>query len=146
GEGGQELHVDSTVAGRVFRKTRSLSLPASGLTRHWLPILDSTERLGVFRVDTEPDPDQRMLELIQDVASITGMILISKRHHSDCDARPPRPRPLNGTAEMHGTRAPPRTFSKQRVTIAATMEPAYAPAGDAFDYAVADNLVRLAIF
>src|SRR5690606_38743562 len=77
GEGGQELHVDSTVAGRVFRKTRSLSLPASGLTRHWLPILDSTERLGVFRVDTEPDPDQRMLELIQDVASIIGMILIS---------------------------------------------------------------------
>lgn len=146
GEGGQELHVDSTVAGRVFRKTRSLSLPASGLTRHWLPILDSTERLGVFRVDTEPDPDQRMLELIQDVASIIGMILISKRHHSDCYARLTRSRPLNVTAEMQWTLAPPRTFSNQRVTIAATMEPAYATAGDAFDYAVADNIVHLAIF
>ncbi|MGW0774978.1 PP2C family protein-serine/threonine phosphatase [Streptomyces sp. NPDC002835] len=69
GEGGQELRIDTTLAGRVFCAVEPLSAPADGRVRHWL-----------------------------------------------------------------------------RVTIAATMEPAYATAGDAFDYALAGDTVHLAVF
>jgi hypothetical protein len=69
GEGGQELRIDTTLAGRVFCAVEPLSAPADGRVRHWL-----------------------------------------------------------------------------RVTIAATMEPAYATAGDAFDYALTGDTVHLAVF
>ncbi|MFM9797361.1 stage II sporulation protein E, partial [Streptomyces turgidiscabies] len=42
GEGGQDLRVDATLAGRVFRDGQPYSTPVAGRTQHWLPVLDGT--------------------------------------------------------------------------------------------------------
>lgn len=143
GDGGEELRVDATLAGRAFQKGLGGAV-TDGRGRHWIPVVDGTERLGVLRVDvTAADPDR---EAMQDLASLLGLMLVSKRSYSDSYARLTRTRRMSPSAEMQWTLMPPQTFSDGRVTIAAAMEPAYETAGDAFDYALAADTAHLAIF
>jgi serine phosphatase RsbU (regulator of sigma subunit) len=143
GDGGEELRVDATLAGRAFQKGLGGAV-SDGRGRHWIPVVDGTERLGVLRVDvTAAAPDQ---EAMQDLASLVGLMLVSKRSYSDSYARLTRTRRMSPSAEMQWTLMPPQTFSDGRVTIAAAMEPAYETAGDAFDYALAADVAHLAIF
>ncbi|MFC8195233.1 PP2C family protein-serine/threonine phosphatase [Streptomyces sp. NPDC060006] len=146
GSGGQELRIDGTLAGRVFHSARSHSVPVDGRVQHWLPVLDGTERLGTLRLETDHEPDGPTRTAMEDLASLVGLFLVSKRHHSDSYARLTRVRPMSVSAEMQWTLMPPRTFANRRVTIAAAMEPAYATAGDAFDYALAGDTAHLAVF
>ncbi len=146
GAGGQELRVDATLPGRVFRSAQSHSVPVDGRVQHWLPILDGTERLGALRVETGHEPDGATRAAMEDLASLMGLFLVSKRHHSDSYARLTRVRPMSVAAEMQWTLMPPRAFANSRVTIAAAMEPAYATAGDAYDYALAGDTAHLAVF
>lgn len=53
---------------------------------------------------------------------------------------------MSVSAEMQLTLMPPPDVREKRVPIAATMEPAYATAGDAFDYALAGHTAHLAVF
>ncbi|MFJ2259075.1 PP2C family protein-serine/threonine phosphatase [Streptomyces sp. NPDC087844] len=146
GAGGQELRVDATLAGRTFRSGHAHSAPVNGRVQHWLPVLDGTERLGALRVETDGEPDGTTQAAMEDLASLVGLFLISKRHHSDSYARLTRVRPMSVSAEMQWRLMPPRTFANKRVTIAAAMEPAYVTAGDAFDYALAGDTAHLAVF
>ncbi|MFI8073636.1 PP2C family protein-serine/threonine phosphatase [Streptomyces sp. NPDC086033] len=146
GAGGREMRIDATLAGRAFRDTQSYSTPVDGRLQHWLPVLDGTERLGVLRVETDDEPDEPTRAAMEGLASLVGLLLVSKRHHSDSYARLTRISPMTVSAEMQWTLMPPRAFANKRVTIAATMEPAYATAGDAFDYALAGDTVHLAVF
>ncbi|MFE7654585.1 PP2C family protein-serine/threonine phosphatase [Streptomyces bottropensis] len=146
GAGGRELRVDGTLAGRVFRDGQSRSGPVAGRVQHWLPVLDGTERLGVLRIETDDEPDEPTRTAMEGLASLVGLLLVSKRHHGDSYARLTRVSPMTVSAEMQWTLMPPRTFANKRVTIAATMEPAYATAGDAFDYALAGDTAHLAVF
>ncbi|MBV2366410.1 PP2C family protein-serine/threonine phosphatase [Streptomonospora nanhaiensis] len=146
GEGGQELRIDSTLPGRVFRSAQAHSGPGDGRFQHWLPILDGTERLGVLHLSTEHEADALTWTAMADLASLTGMLVVSKRPHSDSFARLTRIRSMSVSAEMQWTLMPPRVFANRRVTVAAAMEPAYATAGDAYDYALSGDTVHLALF
>ncbi|WP_254401416.1 PP2C family protein-serine/threonine phosphatase [Streptomyces sp. AC555_RSS877] len=143
-EGGQEYPVDSSLPGRAFRSTRTLTGPASVSGRHvyWVPVLDGTERLAVLRVEAAVGSDAA----IRHLASLMGHLLVSKRPFSDSYARLVRSSPMNIAAEMQWKLTPPLTHANRHVVIAAAMEPAYDIAGDAFDYAVAGDTVHLAIF
>ncbi len=90
GAGGQEPRIDTTLAGRAFRDGQSHSAPVDGRVQHWLPVLDGTERLGVLRVETDAEPDEQTQATMEDLASLVGLLLISKRHHSDSH-EPPHP-------------------------------------------------------
>lgn len=146
GLGGQELRVDGTLAGRTFQTLQPSFGATGGRRLHWLPLLDGTERLGVLAVTTSGDPDAEARQAMGDLASLVGMMLVSSRSHSDSYARLTRLEPMSVSAEMQWTLMPPRTFASPRVTIAAAMEPAYATAGDAFDYALAADIAHLAVF
>ncbi|MGW0564530.1 PP2C family protein-serine/threonine phosphatase [Streptomyces sp. NPDC003016] len=146
GGGGQEMRIDATLSGRVFQFMQALSTSAGDRLQHWLPILDGAERLGVLRVETDTEPDEAGHDSMRDLASLLGMLLVSKRHHSDSYARLTRISPMSVSAEMQWTLMPPRTFANARVTIVGAMEPAYATAGDAFDYALAGDTAHLAVF
>lgn len=105
GDGGEETRIDTTLAGRVFRKGLGGAL-ADGRGRHWIPVVDGTERLGVLRVDTTAAgaPDG---EAMRDLASLLGLLLVSKRGYSDSCARPdphPADEPLRRDAvDPHAT-------------------------------------------
>ncbi|MFF8262596.1 PP2C family protein-serine/threonine phosphatase [Streptomyces virginiae] len=147
-QGGDELQIEGTVAGRVFQSLQIL--PGSGGDdggrKYWLPLLDGTERLGVLSVSLTEEPDDESRTAMTAVASLVGLMLVSKRTHSDSYARLTRLQPMSVSAEMQWTLMPPRTFAGPRVTVAAAMEPAYSTAGDAFDYALAGDIVHLAVF
>lgn len=144
-EGGEDLSIEGTLAGRAFRKEHSLSAPSGDRERHWVPILNGTERLGVLRIDTDRDsePDHA---LVEDLTAQIGLLLVTKRSHSDSYSRLIRDRTMTVSAEMQWALTPPLSFSNGSVTVAANTEPAYENAGDAFDYAFTGESVHLAIF
>ncbi|MFF7300539.1 SpoIIE family protein phosphatase [Streptomyces sp. NPDC008265] len=143
GDGGETLAVEGTLAGRAFTTVRSLRGADGEKDRWWVPVLDGTERLGVLRADLAAGTS---VEDVQVVASLVGMLVVSKRPSSDAAARLSRIEVMNVAAELQWNLMPPRSFANQDVVISAVMEPAYEVGGDAFDYAIAGDQVHLAVF
>jgi serine phosphatase RsbU (regulator of sigma subunit) len=145
GEGGEEYRIEGTLPGRAYQITE-VTTPARG-GACWVPVLDGIERLGVLHVEPGSDdggrPDE---EVMRALASMAGLLLVSKRANSDSHARLTRTRPMGVPAELQWSMMPPRTFADQRATVSAFMEPAYQVAGDAFEYAVAGDILHLAVF
>ena len=140
-----ELAIEGTVPGRAFQL--GMIAPASAATtgQWWVPLLDGAERLGVLRVGfagsgVEVDEDLNQL------AGLVALLLESKRGTSDSYSRLVRRRTMNVAAEMEWHLMPPRTFATDRVLISAVMEPAYQVSGDAFDYALAGEVMHLSVF
>ncbi|MFD7445453.1 PP2C family protein-serine/threonine phosphatase [Streptomyces sp. NPDC059909] len=150
GDGGDEHSVDGTLAGAAFRETRTIAsshLTDGGRRRYWAPVLDGTQRLGVLRADCVDDEDgEDGRAALRPLSSLAGLLLASKRPFSDSHARLVRTETMHVAAEMQWKLMPPPAFANDQVVIAAAMEPAYEVAGDAFDYALAGDIVHLAIF
>lgn len=146
GKGGEELSVEGTLAGRAFRDARILSVPGSapGRRLHWVPVLDGTQRIGVLRAGTAEDEDAT--EALELLSTAVALLIVTKRPYSDSYARLVRTETMNTAAEMQWTLMPPRTFANRRITVSAAMEPAYAVGGDAYDYALAGDVLHLAVF
>ncbi|MCZ4125532.1 PP2C family protein-serine/threonine phosphatase [Streptomyces sp. H39-S7] len=144
GEGGEEFRIEGTLPGRAYQLTEFTAPTRGGAC--WMPVRDGTERLGVLHVEPGPGEGRPDEEVMQALASIAGLLLVSKRANSDSHARLTRTRPMGVQAELQWALMPPRTFSDQRATVSAFMEPAYQVAGDAFEYAVAGDTLHLAIF
>ncbi|MER6996189.1 PP2C family protein-serine/threonine phosphatase [Streptomyces sp. NPDC000410] len=151
GMGGEEYSVDGTLAGAAYRETRMIAgarRTDGHRRRYWVPVLHGIERLGVLRADLADDAEENgnAIEALGHLASLTGLLLVSKRSSSDSHARLVRTEPMHVAAEMQWKLMPPPAFANDRVVIAAAMEPAYEVAGDAFDYALAGDIAHLAIF
>ncbi|CAL9660290.1 PP2C family protein-serine/threonine phosphatase [Streptomyces sp. Tu 3180] len=142
-EGGEVFLVEGTLPGRVFTGSRPQHGGGGEGGRWWVPVLDGTERLGVLRADLPGGVGPERLETL---ASLVGMLVVSKRPSSDAAARLERTETMNVAAEMQWNLMPPRSFANRDVVIAAALEPAYEIGGDAFDYAIADDQVHLAVF
>jgi serine phosphatase RsbU (regulator of sigma subunit) len=149
GDGGQRFNVQGSLPGQAFQRVdivpERLAPPVSGRQRWWVPITDGVERLGVLRADTDT-VGEPIRQAMRDLASVTALVLLSKRSYSDSYARLTRTEPMNVAAEMQWNLTPPPAFAGHEVTVSATMEPAYHVGGDAFDYAVADSTLYLSIF
>ncbi|MFF1299506.1 MULTISPECIES: PP2C family protein-serine/threonine phosphatase [unclassified Streptomyces] len=145
GRGGQEARIEGTLPGRVYQTLLITTAPMGGAC--WVPVLDGTERLGVLRIDPVPGTTALPhVDVVRALASMAGLLLISKRSNSDAHARLARTRRMSVPAEMQWALMPPRTFANDRLTVSAVMEPAYQVAGDAFDYAIAGDVAHLAVF
>ncbi|MFI0812075.1 PP2C family protein-serine/threonine phosphatase [Streptomyces echinatus] len=141
-QGGEVFPVEGTLPGWVFAHSRAQA-GGEGDDRWWVPVLDGTARLGVMRADLAGGTS---LERLRVVASLVGLLIVSKRPSSDAAARLSRVQAMNVAAELEWNLMPPRSFANRDVVIAAAMEPAYEIGGDAFDYAVAGDQVHLAVF
>jgi Stage II sporulation protein E (SpoIIE) len=143
GEGGEAYPVDGTLPGRVFAASQPRRGADGEHTRWWVPVLDGTERLGVLRADVAEGAGP---EQMQQLASLVGLLVVSKRPSSDAAARLSRTKAMNVAAELQWNLMPPRSFANRDVVISAAMEPAYEVGGDAFDYAIAGDQVHVAVF
>jgi phosphoserine phosphatase RsbU/P len=142
---GDSLKVDGTVAGRAFTMvTTQLSGPQDGPRRLWVPMVDSTERLGVVCFDLGPaHPEQDALrERCETLVNLVGHLLAGKLPYGDLLARVRRTRPMSTASELLIASLPPLTFSCERMVVSAILEPCYDIGGDAFDYAVDGLNVR----
>jgi hypothetical protein len=144
GEAPAELPIDSTLAGRAFQQVRILPRPDDEDEHEcwWIPLLNGTARLGVLRIRADPFD----AEVAKYLATMVALLVSSTAAFSDSYARLIRSHPMHVAAEMQWRLAPPLTFSSDRVTVTAVMEPAYEVAGDTFDYAIADDVLHLAVF
>jgi hypothetical protein len=138
--------VDSSVAGRVFQSERPLSVSdGNGGGTIWLPVLDGAERLGVLMLRA-PVVSDAVVSRCGDIAGLLGELIVSKSQYGDALIRARRMKEMTLAAELRWGSLPPLTFTGGEVGIACVLEPAYEVAGDAFDYAVNDGILHLAIF
>jgi hypothetical protein len=161
GAGGPELSqqvdalgIDSTVAGRSFQHLEILTQDANPLeagTKAWLPLLTSSDRLGVLAVTlmdaTALDHEDSDLSILwRRFASLAAELIMTKTLYGDTIVRLRRRAEMGLAAEIQWSLLPPLTFATDQVSIAAALEPAYEVAGDSVDYAVDAGRARFAIF
>ena len=154
-----DLDIDGTVAGRCFR----LSAPQRGgsltgaadvdLTGEspsivtWWPLLDGSERIGVLgvalRSDDADHPD--VVGWLAELADATAGMVMAGQRVSDTVTRLRRTRDMDIAAEIQWALLPPLTFEDAHQSISGALEPAYAVAGDTFDFSVEEGSTRFAI-
>ena len=142
------LDIGSTLAGRVYRTVSLHHRPApegGGGHEVWLPLIDGTERLGVLEL-IAGDVTEPMLARYRTLASLAGLMVVSKSGYSDTYAQTRRSREMALQAELVWGLLAPRTFATDRVLITATIEPAYEVGGDAYDYSLAGDQLHASIF
>jgi hypothetical protein len=139
--------VEGTLPGRVFQTVRVL--PSEGdPPRLWLPLLDGTDRLGVVEVVVMSagdlyDPVLR--EQCHWLASLLGHLIAAMAPYGDDLERARRARPRSPSAELIWQQLPPLTASTGAFVLAGMIEPCYEAGGDAFDYALSEHRVSLAV-
>ena len=144
--------VDGSMVGRSYTSTKILSAPGSeaGRVRFCVPIVDGTDRLGTLRAELPVAENDRMPEdlarLLERYGHATAQVLLAKRQYGDALHRVERSRPLDLGAELLAAVLPPATFATDGLVISAMVQPAYENGGDAYDYAVNDATIHLAVF
>ena len=143
--GEPESHtVDGTLAGRAFRDIEVM--PGADGTRVWLPLLDGTERLGVLELLVAPGEGDHLGAAVLPLASVVAELVVSKGQYTDSFERARRAVPMGVPAELLWRQLPPLTFATDRFVVTAQLEPWHAVGGDAFDYSIDGELLRLAVF
>jgi hypothetical protein len=138
------LEIDTTLAGRAFSAIAIQDADTGSRRRLWLPLLDGAERLGVLGL-TLPEVDDALRVRCSWLATLVAELLMSKGQYTDRYFLARRRQPMSLAAEMQWQLLPPLTFVTPRVVIAGLLEPAYAVAGDAFDYALNGDIAHLAV-
>jgi serine phosphatase RsbU (regulator of sigma subunit) len=144
GRPGATLAIDGTPAGAAFTEVAEQDEPAGDRVQVWLPIVDGTDRLGVFGATLDP-ADAAGRWLCRSLAALTGLFIVSKGHNSDHLFWVRRRQAMSLSAEMQWQLLPALTVSTPRVSIAGVVEPSYAVGGDAFDYAINGDIAHVAI-
>ena len=143
GEASREpVPIAGTMAGRAFTSVSA----QVGDGRLWLPLLNSTERLGVLEVVTGTPPTDALVETATDFAALIAETVVTHGMHSDVIERARRRLPMLVPAEIIWTLLPPLTFASSEAVITGLVEPCYDVGGDCFDYAANGHTVHLAIF
>lgn len=154
----ERIPIDTTVAGLAFRGVEPVharTATPSGATaepftgegprRLWVPLRDCTERIGVLGVIVS-HADEAVLTRLSRLAALVSLLVESKRAFSDVYAQLVRTRPMALSAEVLWNLMPGAMFANDRVVVSAALEPAYEVGGDAFDFALNGDLLRLSIF
>jgi serine phosphatase RsbU (regulator of sigma subunit) len=142
------LAIDSTIPGRAYQTVSIQHVPAGEDAdghRVWIPLVDGTERLGVLELIVA-DVGDRMLAHYRMLASLAGLLIVSKGNYSDTYAQTRRSREMALQAEMVWAFMAPRTFATDRVVITGILEPAYEIGGDAYDYSLIGDRLHVAVF
>jgi len=136
--------VDTSVAGRAFQLERPVAVRSGDVFGIWMPLVDGSERLGVLYLRS-PAVSDEVLDRCKELAGVVAELIVSKAQYGDALAVARRKQDMTLAAEMRWAMLPPLTFTGEAVGIACLLEPAYDVAGDAFDYAVNDGVLHLAV-
>jgi hypothetical protein len=138
------LGIDATLAGRVYQRTVVLR-EAGDPSRTWFPVRDGIDRLGAM-VLAHPAWDDALVAGCESLAAVVAGLLVSKNEYTDDFACARRRGTMLLGAEICWSRLPPLSFSTGTVSVAGALEPAYAVSGDAFDDALDEQVLHVAVF
>ncbi|HEY8471149.1 MAG TPA: anti-sigma factor antagonist [Natronosporangium sp.] len=142
------IPIDTTLAGRSFTTGQPV-VSAGPPDRLWLVLLDGSERLGVMEVILPAglDPDDESVRAGAELlANVTGYLVVSKFPYGDTIRRTRRSQAMSTGGELLWCALPPLTCATQELVLAAALEPCYDVGGDAFDYAIDHQTLRVSIF
>ncbi|MFC5061916.1 PP2C family protein-serine/threonine phosphatase [Actinomycetospora atypica] len=145
----ERIDVEATLTGRAFQLGELIAGTGPDGERLLLvPMLDGTERVGVLRLGLPASvvDDARFRARCWSLAGLVGHIVMIKVACSDRLRRLRSDSALSTAAELLWQLVPPRTFATDRVVVTALLEPWDQVAGDAYDYAVDEDVVDLAVF
>src|SRR4051812_11245244 len=144
------LAIQGTVAGSAYARTTILDVENDGGAgrRLWLPLLDGTERIGVLRLTFEGDDrvPEPLVAACERYAHLIALLVVSKSAYTDFFERLRRTAPMTLASELVWALVPPLVLASDDFVVSAVLEPCYDIGGDAFDYALNDGVLHLAVF
>ncbi|MFD5877217.1 PP2C family protein-serine/threonine phosphatase [Streptomyces yangpuensis] len=141
---GDPQPIDRSEAGRCFLESRPVEVLAPDGIRVHLPLLDGGDQVGVLAVTLDAvDDDTR--RLLRRIAGLAADLLQTKNGYTDLFFRTRRREPMTVAAEIQWSLLPPLSMVMPHVAVAGVLEPAYAVAGDSFDYALNGDVLHLAM-
>ena len=141
------LGVDGTLAGRAYRTGSPVSGEGAdeATRRLWLPLREGSERLGVLEA-TVPAPDADVLTADAALfADLVAMLVATQWAYGDVFELVRRVRPMRLPAEIQWRLLPPTTVRAAGVSLSGLLEPWDEVGGDAFDYALNDGRLHVAL-
>jgi len=145
--GDSELAVEGTLAGESFRNTEPrVERADDDRSTIWVPLLDGTDRLGVFGVTVRSAGVDTATRDAMTFAALVAELVVTKHAYTDVIELARRTTEMDIGAEMRWSMLPPLQFAAPGVSIAGILEPAYDVAGDTFDYALNDTRMHVAMF
>lgn len=148
-EPGVPVPVESTLGGRAYQWVEIIPSEGEGPARLWVPLLDGTERLGVLEVclsGTDDPGDPQIRQECRLLSGLLGHLITLSTGYGDALDRVRRLHPRSPSAELIWDLLPPLTAGTDRFMVAGQLEPSAEVGGDAFDYALSQDLAQLAIF
>ena len=146
---GEPLSVNGTTAGRCFATTTVLDVEVPEGRRVWLPLLDGTERVGVMDLRF-PGPVEELPEALVAVctrlAHLAALLIASKDAYSDVFKLVRRRERMTTATELLRALLPPQVLATDDFVLATFLEPAYDAGGDAYDYALNEDVLHVGIF
>jgi serine phosphatase RsbU (regulator of sigma subunit) len=139
------IPIDGTPAGRVFLTQEAIDVPDDMGVRLLVPVTVRAERLGVLDVLLPEAPSATVREELQRAAIVIGYVVATARRYTDLFERVRRRRDLILAAEIQWELLPVLAYEADELSVAGALEPAYAIAGDSFDYAVEADHLHVAI-
>lgn len=142
------LEIDGTLAGSAFRSMEIRSSDRDGRPLLWVPVQDGADRLGVLEAGLPPGADTHdpaLRQHCQWLASLVGHLVATKGQYGDALERTRRDRPRTVSAELLWQQLPPLTAATERFVVSGMLQPIDAVGGDAFDYALSETTVSLAM-
>src|SRR5207302_1062039 len=136
---------DGTAPGQCFLTQETVALPDDQGHRLHLPVTVRAERLGVLDVLLPQAPDDDLRERLQEAAVVVGYVIATARRYTDLFERVRRRRDLILAAEIQWELLPVLAYESVDFAVSGALEPAYAIAGDSFDYAVESDHLHVAI-
>jgi serine phosphatase RsbU (regulator of sigma subunit) len=141
---GEAIGIEGSLAGRVYQ-TASTALAGAEPVRLWQVIRDGVDRLGVLML-ARASFDDDLVAACRQLAALVAQLLLSKNQLTDEFVVARRSREMALGAEIRWGSLPPLSFSCERVSVAAALEPAHEVSGDAFDYALNGDVLHVGIF
>ena len=141
------LGVDGTLAGRAYRTGSPVSGEGADETtrRLWLPLLEGCERLGVLEVTVAAVDADAVTPGAGLFADLVAMLIATHWPYGDVFELVRRVRPMRLPAEIQWRLLPPTTVRGTGVSLSGLLEPWDEVGGDAFDYALNDGRLHVAL-
>jgi serine phosphatase RsbU (regulator of sigma subunit) len=139
------LPIDGSAAGDAFLSQSITEEADDSGQRLYVPVSVRAERLGILDVLLPEAPSAEMREELWRAAIVVGYVVSTARRYTDLFERVRRRRDLILAAEIQWELLPVLAYEADEFSVAGALEPAYAIAGDSFDYAVEAAGLHIAI-
>jgi hypothetical protein len=140
-----EENVSTSLAGRAFMTSAPVVAERPDGFRVWVPVYEHSARAGVLAV-TVPVADEATLAHCAYLGDLAGLLVAGAARYTDLIHVRRRGRSMSLAASMQWDLLPPLTLRSPRAIVTGLLEPAYDVAGDAFDYALNDDRLDVAVF